>query len=328
MTHPDDLGRKIDSGHAQSQPSDGSLLDDTRLIRKDGSVFQAALTAATAIGDPSGEVGYVVRMVEDVTGRRELEERVRQTEKLESVGRLSAGIAHNFNNALAVMAGHAELAALELERDHPIQEGLDQIRRVADRSGAMVEELLTFSQKDIIHLSRCDLNGIVQSTAKLLTPLLGDGIEMDLQLKPGLDGIRADPVQLEHIITNLVFNARDAMRARGLVTIETGHVELDATAVAAHPPAKPGRHVMLAVADTGQGMDAETKRRIFDPFFTTKEQGDGTGLGLAIVHGAVGHSGGFVSVKSQPNAGSRFVLHWPSLGPRAEDEVHAHGPNA
>ena len=318
ITNLDDVSAHLATAWEQLRTRTGPLRMEKRYIRRDGSVFPAVVTA-TIVRDQNREIRFGVGLVEDVTIRRQMEEQIRHAERLESLGTFAAGIAHNFNNALTIVGGHAELAAMQLEPGHPAQGGLTHIRRVADASEAIVQELLVFSRQDVGRPSRCDLNTIVQSTTTLLVPLLGDYIRLDTQLDRSIDPIWADPLQLEQIITNLVFNARDAMAAGGVVRVETGQHEFDEAAAAAHPVATAGRYTRLTVVDTGKGMDPETRRRVFDPFFTTKEQGKGVGLGLTMVHGAVRKSGGFLSIESEPAVGSRFVLHWPAIDSNVEN---------
>ena len=290
----------------------GPLRTEKRCLRRDGSVFPAVVTAA-AVRDAAGDACYGIQAVEDVTRQRQLEELARQGERLESLRHFAAGVAHNFNNALAIVSGHAELAVMELEPGHPAREGLTHIRRVADSSESIIRELLVFSRQEVSQPSLCELNTLVRSTANLLLPLFGDHIQVDTDLDPRVGTIWADPGEVEQIITNLAFNARDAMAAGGVLHVKTGHREFDDATAAIHPAARAGCYTTLTVSDTGTGIDSETRRRLCEPFFTTKEQGKGVGLGLAMVDGAVRQNGGFLSIVSQPAVGSTFVVHWPAV---------------
>jgi two-component system, cell cycle sensor histidine kinase and response regulator CckA len=260
----------------------------------------------------------------DVTDRRNVEKMLRQAQKLEALGRLSGGLAHDFNNQLCVITAHAELLAERLDPSHPAAKSVAQIRKAADSAAALTRQLLAFSRKQIIHPRILDLNTIVAETQKLFGRLIGEHIEFSTALDPALGRTRVDPVLVEQILVNLVLNARDAMPQGGKLTIETSNADLGESYRANHAIVPPGKYIMLAVTDNGCGMDRETQSRIFEPFFTTKAVGKGTGLGLATVYGIVKQSGGFIWVYSEPGRGTTFKIYLPrENGPISLPHTHA-----
>ena len=281
-----------------------------RYIRKDGSTIDAE-TTVSLWRDTSGHLMYALAMVEDVTEQRQLEERLGQSQRLESIGQLAAGVAHNFNNALTAIYGFAELLARRFDGDDSALEDLEQIKRVAQHSATLTRQLLAFSRKERLRPSVFCMNDAVRKSRDMLSPLIGDPIKLRLRLDQGLHNVRSDRAQMEQVITNLILNARDAMPDGGTLTIETTDVTLDAAFIRTNPEASPGRFIRVTVTDTGIGMDEETLDRVFEPFFTTKEPDEGVGLGLAMVHGATRQNGGFVTATSTPGAGTSFVLHLP-----------------
>jgi two-component system, cell cycle sensor histidine kinase and response regulator CckA len=247
---------------------------------------------------------------------RRAEEQLLQAQKMEAVGQLAGGIAHDFNNLLGVILGYAQLAARELGPEHKANRRIDAVCKAAERAAALTRQILTFSRQQVVETRVCDLNHVVEDIEKMLRRLIGEDLQLDVSLGGGLGRVRADPGQLEQVIMNLAVNARDAMPKGGRLVIETANVDLDETYARSHPEVRPGRYVMLAIGDTGEGMDAKTLARIFEPFFTTKGPGRGTGLGLAVVFGIVKQSFGFVSVYSEPGRGSTFKVYLP----RVEDQ--------
>ena len=247
----------------------------------------------------------------EIAGRKQAEEALRQAQKMEAVGRLAGGVAHDFNNLLTVIRGHAALSLNRLGLDGGLRWELNEILKSTDRASSLTRRLLAFSRKQVLQLRVLDLNALVTQVSELLPPVLAEDIELVLTLDPDLGRIKADAAQMEQVIMNLVFNARDAMPDGGKLKIETANRELDETWVRRHPGSQPGSYVMLAATDTGHGMDEDTLSHIFEPFFTTKDISKGTGLGLATVYGTVTQSGGFVAVSSKVGEGTMFQIYLP-----------------
>ncbi|MGJ5817410.1 PAS domain S-box protein [Paludibaculum fermentans] len=277
--------------------------------RKDGSQMHVDIRSHSLLFD-----GHPARLVMsiDVTSRQKLEEQLRQSQKMEAIGQLAGGIAHDFNNLLTVIGGYANLSLMGLEDDHPIRPHLAQVASAGERAAALTQQLLAFGRKQVLQPRILNMNSVVQGMRPLLTRLLREDIQLETRLNPELCEVEADPHQLEQVLMNLVINASDAMPAGGLVTIELQDVELDEAYVGSHLGVKPGRHAMLAVSDTGHGMDAKTQARIFEPFFTTKPAGKGTGLGLSTAFGIVKQSGGHIGVYSELGVGSTFKVYLPA----------------
>ncbi len=281
-----------------------------RLIRADKQVIWVRDSARVA----SRSVSKIIYgVVSDITERKQLEEQLRQSQKMEAIGRLAGGVAHDFNNLLTVIVGYSELALSYLKSDDPLRKSLVEIKKAGDRAASLTSQLLAFGRKQILQPKVLDLNKVVTDVERMLRPLIGEDIELItvFRAKPGL--VKVDANQIEQVIINLAINARDAMLKGGTLTLETANVELDEDYVHRHPDVPPGSYVMLMIRDTGVGMDAETKSRIFEPFFTTKEQGKGTGLGLATVYGIVAQSGGHIRVSSEPEQGTSFKIYLPRL---------------
>ena len=274
------------------------------------------------VRDPDWPSTCYELIAENVTEHRALEQQVRQGQKMEAVGRLAGGIAHDFNNLLMVIKGHAELLL-----DHPpdddqrLRGKVEQIEKAADRAAGLTRQLLAFSRMQVLQPKVIDLNEVVADIGKMLPRLIGEDIELTMELKPRLERIKADPGQIEQVIMNLAVNARDAMPHGGRVRIETGNVTLDELFARRHPGLVAGRYVLLAVSDNGSGMDAETQAHIFEPFFTTKEVGKGTGLGLATVYGVVKQSGGYIAVQSTLGKGTTFRIYLPPVDQISEPSV-------
>jgi len=252
-------------------------------------------------------------VINDVTERKRLEEQFRQAQKMEAVGRLAAGVAHDFNNLLTAILGTTDLMLEDLATDDPDREGLLDIRSASERAAVLTRQLLTFSRQQVVSPQVLRLNDLVLELEKLLRRLLGEDVAIRVAVAPDCGGVKADPGQLEQVIVNLAVNARDAMPNGGRLTLETKNVDLDADYPTDRVTIPAGRYVMLAVTDTGTGMDAPTKARIFEPFFTTKPVGKGTGLGLATVYGAVQQSGGFIWLYSEVGQGTSFKIYLPRV---------------
>ncbi len=252
------------------------------------------------------------------THRQQLENQLRQSQKMDALGRLAGGVAHDFNNLLTVIKGHGDLLLGRLEPADSLRLSGLQIVKAADRAASLTRQLLAFCRMQLLQPKVLDLNALVSDMCSLLRRLVREDIAFAFQAGESLGRVKADPGQIEQVIINLTVNACDAMPEGGKLTIETHNVKVDEEWAAARPPIRPGAYVLLAVTDTGQGMDASTRARIFEPFFTTKEQGKGTGLGLATVYGVVKQSGGCIWVNSEPGKGARFEVYLPRVEERAE----------
>jgi len=328
----DEIGRGIESWIGRIHPADcervtegifsavvshaESWSDQYRFRRRDGSyafVADRGYISRDADGKPLRMIGAI----EDISDRKQAEEQLLQVQKLESVGRLAGGVAHDFNNMLGVIIGYAELGLKKIEPDHPLRTDIDEILKAANRSANITRQLLAFARKQAIKPVVLSLNHTVEGMLKMIRRLIGEDIDLAWLPRTALWPVRMDPSQLDQVLANLCVNARDAIHGVGKITIETDRVVFDETYCADHPDFVPGRYVMLAVSDDGCGMDRETLDRIFEPFFTTKEVGRGTGLGLSTVHGIVRQNGGFIHVYSEPGKGTTFRIYLPSC----EDEV-------
>jgi PAS domain S-box-containing protein len=295
-----------------------------QVYRKDGTKIWLSENAR-AVRDPSGVVLYYEGTVVDVTERKQLEDQLRQAQKMEAVGQLAGGVAHDFNNLLMVIQGNAEVM---LDRLHPTEalcKNVHQIKKAAEQAAALTRQLLAFSRRQALQPKVLDLNSITLEIGKMLPRLIGEHIELKILPNATQGWVKADQSQLEQVLLNLAVNARDAMPTGGKLTIETASAELDESYVRQHVSVRPGPYVILAVSDTGIGMDAETQAHCFEPFFTTKEQGRGTGLGLATVYGVVKQSGGWIWVYSEPGRGTTFKIYLPMVHQDIEAPRHAKG---
>jgi PAS domain S-box-containing protein len=307
----EDLWRTITSGHEWR----GEILNR----KKNGELFWEAASIGPVV-DPQGRVTHFVAVKEDVTAHKRAAETLRETQvqlwqsqKLEAVGRLAGGVAHDFNNLLGVITGYGELLQAKLEAGGPARRQLEQILRAAQRAAGLTRQLLAFSRRQILQLRVVDLNALVSDLEKMLNRLIGEDVELEVVGGADLGTVRVDPGQMEQVIMNLVVNARDAMPMGGRIRIETRNADLDAAYATTHEAVKPGPYVLLAVSDTGTGMDEATRARVFEPFFTTKAPGTGTGLGLATVYGIVKQCGGYIWVYSELGRGTTFRLYFPRI---------------
>jgi PAS domain S-box-containing protein len=323
---------RVDEGDgalAGDYPVSGASDSATRLSharkhrRKDGSVMEVEIARSriTFRGRPAW-----LAMVSDVTEKKSLEAQLVRAQKMEAVGQLAGGVAHDFNNLLGVITGYAELLSRELAPGSRALKRSEEITHAARRAAALTRQLLAFSRRQVLQPRVLDLNTVVADVEKMMRRLISENIQIVTAPAPGLGNVRADAGQLEQVLMNLAINARDAMPSGGRLVIETANVELDETYARVNPEARPGPHVVLAVSDTGHGMDARTMARIFEPFFTTKDEGKGTGLGLATVYGIVRQSGGTVNVYSEPGHGTTFKVYLPRVD--AEGEADAAAPLA
>jgi two-component system cell cycle sensor histidine kinase/response regulator CckA len=294
--------RMVASGHAVSAP--------VKIATGDGSNVLLEFSQATI--EAAGEK-LVFAIGRDVTEKRQLEEQLRQSQKLEVIGQLAGGVAHDFNNILTAILGFCELLLMELGPDHVGCTDVLEIKSAGERAAGLTRQLLAFSRKQILQASVLDINGVIKGMEVMLRRLIPAHIDLVMSLSRQIGSVKIDPTQLEQIVINLLVNAADAMPRGGKLTIETSNVRLDEHYRGHHLPVTPGDYVMLAVSDTGVGMDEVTSRRVFEPFFTTKEQGKGTGLGLSTVYGIVKQSGGDIWIYSEPGHGSAFKIYLPAV---------------
>jgi len=292
--------------------------------RKDGTEFPVEISLGPLV---TKEGVLVSSTIVDITGRKKMEEQLRLSQRMEAIGKLAGGVAHDFNNLLAVILGCSDVVLEALPPDHPAAKKVEMVRMAGASAADLTRQLLAFSRQQMLQPRVLDLKEIVERTQVLLSRLIGENIQFTISLEPSLGQVKADPGQIEQVLLNLAVNARDAMPQGGRLTIEARNVELDDSYKDEHQPVIPGRYVMLAVEDTGCGMDRETQSRIFDPFFTTKELGKGTGLGLATVYGIVKQSGGYIWVYSEVSKGTIFKVYLPrieqSAQPAKQDELEA-----
>ncbi|HBA84149.1 MAG TPA: hybrid sensor histidine kinase/response regulator [Verrucomicrobia bacterium] len=285
---------------------------DTVRKRKDGTLINLSVSVAP-IENCEGETVGASKIAHDITKVKKLEEQFRQAQKMEAMGRLAVGVAHDFNNLITVISGYGELLLEMLPPDAPARELLQEIKNAGERASSLTHQLLLFSRKQVLELRVVDLNAIVANSEKMLKRLVGKDVNIVTVLAPALGRVKTDPGQMEQVLMNLVINARDAMPQGGTLTIETSNAILDLPCGRPNAQVNPGHFVMLAVNDTGSGMDDQTQTRIFEPFFTTKEEGKGTGLGLAMIDGFIKQSGGQVLVSSEPGRGSTFKIYLPEV---------------
>src|SRR6266705_5125090 len=305
--------------HAEDRPAvlarlreAGRLVSfENRLRRKDGREVWVLANMALVPGESGEQV--IESTIVDITERKQLEQQLWQSQKMDALGSLAGGVAHDFNNVLTAILGYADLVLLDLAPDSPHRKDLEEISRSAQRAGDLTRQLLTFSRRQAIEPRTLNLNEVVADTDKMLRRLIGQEVELVTVLAPNLGAIRADPAQIHQVLLILAVNARDAMPDGGILTIETHEMEVDGAYAQEHVDAQPGAYVLLAVSDTGTGMDAATRARVFEPFFTTKEKGKGTGLGLATVYGIIKQSSGHIEVESEPGRGTIFRVSLPRV---------------
>jgi two-component system cell cycle sensor histidine kinase/response regulator CckA len=334
QVHPDDREALI-AARAETFETGVGPRVEYRFRRKDGE-WRTLESTRSPVRNHRGEIEKVVIVSRDITERKQAEEllrrrdeQLRQSQKMEAIGRLSGGIAHDFNNLLGVIIGYSESIEHRLAPGDPLRKSADEIRKAGERAASLTHQLLSFSRQQVLQPQILDLNALVSDMGKMLVRLIGMHIELTTNLATELGQVKAEQSQIEQVVVNLVVNARDAMPEGGKLLIETTNLDVNENLASSFPFLQPGPYVLLTVTDTGIGMDADTRRHIFEPFFTTKGPGKGTGLGLATVYGVVKQSGGDVIVDSEPGKGSTFKIFLPQTQESAvapsPDETAAKG---
>lgn len=321
--HPEDRDRfqhGLSNAFRYHQPFDL----DFRFICPDGTLRYLHAIGRPVVGERASSV-TVFGTVMDMTDRRRMEEELRQAQKMEAVGRLAGGIAHDFNNLLGIILGYAELSLSTLAESDPMRGKVEAISKAASRAASLTSQLLAFSRKQVLKPQLLNLNTVVSDLAKMLRRVIGEPIELVLDLSPFLPVVKADPGQVEQVVLNLAVNAKDAMPNGGKLVIRTSELRVSGSDSSRCVHTAPGTYAMLTVSDTGHGMDDSTKTHIFEPFFTTKDKGKGTGLGLATVYGIVNQSHGYIWVESSPGAGAKFYVCLPGVDQEVTDAEQADG---
>jgi PAS domain S-box-containing protein len=320
--HPDDVER-VFAEWRRAATDPGPSVCEYRLVARNDRVLWVRDTRTPA-RDAANHVRDVRGFLVDITDQKRVEEQLRQSQKLEAIGRLAGGITHDFNNVLTIITGYSDLLRDRIPPGDPMRDQVEEINAAGYRATALTRQLLAFSRKQEWQPTLLDLNAVATSMEFMLRRLIGEDIDLAISATATLSTVRADRGQIEQVLINLAVNARDAMPRGGLLTIETMDLDLDDTFSRVHPGVRPGPYVLLAVSDTGVGMDTETKSHLFEPFFTTKEEGKGTGLGLSIVYGIVKQAGGHIWVYSEPGRGASIKIYLPQINEPAE--AHSGAP--
>jgi len=318
--HPDDLPMVLDAAKEAKGSAVGRRIE-YRMRRKDGE-WVVLESTASPIRNAAGNVEKLVIVNRDISERRHLELQLRQSQKMDAIGRLSGGVAHDFNNLLGVIIGYSEVLQDQIKEGDRLRVCVDQILQAGKRAASLTRQLLAFSRQQVLEPKVLLLNGVVGDMEKMLRRLIGEDVQLTTKLDSKLGKVRADQGQIEQVIMNLAVNARDAMPEGGDLSIETANTEMDEAFVKRYPyPVQTGPYILLTVSDTGTGMDDVTKQRIFEPFFTTKEKGKGTGLGLSMVYGVVKQSNGYIDVFSTVGQGTTFKIYLPRIDQEPEEHT-------
>lgn len=310
MTHPDDRAISMDKVSRLEKGELDAFSMEKRYLRKDGSTLWA-VTSVSVVRDSAGKDMYRLIQVQDLTARHQLEEQLRHIQKMDAVGQLAGGVAHDFNNLMMVIRGYNELTLTQLETDDPLRKNSEEIQAAVERAAFLTQQLLAYGRRQLLQPAVFDVGGVVSDVVQLLEQVAGKRITISLQLAPALSPVKADPEQIKQVLINLALNAVDAMPDGGVLTICAEDKLIDASFARRHAEMKPGSYVELEVRDTGAGMDNETLSHIFEPFFTTQERSKNAGLGLASVYGIVKQSGGHIWVESTVGKGSTFRVYLP-----------------
>ena len=312
FTHPEDCAKDLQLYHELVQGLRKDYQLEKRYIRKDGRLVWAHLTVSV-VPEAAGQTGFAIAMIEDITARRELEKKFIEAQKMEVIGHLAGGVAHDFNNILAIIMGYTDLTIHEFGDNKELRSHLEAIQSTAERAAGLTRQLLIFSRKQTVRPVVLDADAVVQELEKMLRRLIDENIEMSIVPGNQVGHILADSGYIGQVVMNLVINARDAMPDGGKLTIATSNVTLDENYAREHAGAVPGQYVMVSVSDTGVGMTDDIKARVFEAFFTTKPKGKGTGLGLATCQTIVQQSGGYISLESEVGRGTTFKVYFPRV---------------